>query len=224
VGLFHDEYLELSAEHRRVRAILSAMYICRSRCSRLGRGQPWKHLGPCRWKSSRRDESGEQNAAPRKSSEVDDVLASPSWSVSSLMPVNNKGAVRRPIAAEQLHHLLRLSALPPPTDSVEENRMLSTLASQLHFVEDIQRVDTRGVEPLYSLRDETAEGELEAELGLDALKDALAQEQVQGRYHKRIRRRTGETRNEDDQESWDPLAITDEKVGRYFVVKRGNKD
>jgi Asp-tRNA(Asn)/Glu-tRNA(Gln) amidotransferase C subunit len=124
------------------------------------------------------------------------------------------------VTSTQLHHLLRLSALPPPKDAAEEEAMLATLSSQLHFVRQIQEVDTVGVEPLRSLRDETAEGEHEAELGLDALKEALSREDIRGKFHKRIRRRA---ETDEQREKWDVLGSATKKVGRYFVVE-GGKD
>lgn len=98
--------------------------------------------------------------------------------------------------------------------------MLATLSSQLHFVRQIQEIDTTGIEPLQSLRDETKEGESEAELGLDALKEALGKEEVRGKFHRRIRRRTDVG---DQGEQWDVLGSATRKVGRYFVVE-GGKD
>ena len=96
--------------------------------------------------------------------------------------------------------------------------MLATLSSQLRFVQEIQKVDTTGIEPLRSLRDETVQGENQAELNLEALKEALDQEDIKGKHHKRIRRRrdTEVPRNE-----WDVLATAQRKVGRYFVVDGG---
>ena len=99
--------------------------------------------------------------------------------------------------------------------------MISTLSSQLHFVKEIQKVETTGVEPLQSLRDETAAGEQEAELGLEAMKDALALEEVRGKHHKRIRRRNAERVQKEDE--WDVLGTAEKKVGRFFVVD-GGKD
>ena len=93
--------------------------------------------------------------------DVEELLSKPTWSVSSLLPPKDPSPESPQISSKQLHHLLRLSALPPPKDEAEEAKMLSTLSSQLHFVKDIQSVDTTGVEPLRSLRDETAEGEKE---------------------------------------------------------------
>ena len=156
--------------------------------------------------------------------DVADLLSRPSWSVSSLLPRNNQQSEQPSVTSKQLHHLLRLSALPPPKDANEEDRMLATLSSQLHFVKEIQSVDTTGVEPLRSLRDESQSGEQEAELGMDALKTALNGEEVRGKHHKRIRRRkddSAERVGHDD--DWDVLGTAGRKVGRFFVVE-GGKD
>jgi hypothetical protein len=104
--------------------------------------------------------------------------------------------------------------------------MLRTLESQLHFVREIQSVDTTGIEPLQAIRDETSEGIREITIGLDALKDALSQERVVGRHRRPRRRRReelvgGEGRNEKErnpEEDWDVLGMAERKVGRYFVV------
>ncbi|KAI7201708.1 hypothetical protein KC343_g10368 [Hortaea werneckii] len=161
-----------------------------------------------------------QEAAARASKgnvDVSELLAKPSWSVASLLPSKSEASSAPEISSNQLHHLLRLSALPPPKSPEEEQKMLSTLSAQLHFVKDIQAVDTTGVEPLQSLRDETAQGEAQAELGIEALKDALEKESVRGKYHKRIRRNrdVAEKKTRD----WDPLATAQKKVGRFFVVE-----
>lgn len=152
--------------------------------------------------------------------DVEKLLSKPTWSVSSLLPPKDTTTTHR-ISSKQLHHLLRLSALPPPKDAAEEETMLSTLSSQLHFVKEIQKVDTAGIEPLRSLRDETTAGEQEAELGIDALKQALELEEVRGKHHKRIRRRNEAHREKE--EEWDVLGTAERKVGRYFVVE-GGKD
>ncbi|KAI7164147.1 hypothetical protein KC349_g932 [Hortaea werneckii] len=161
-----------------------------------------------------------QEAAARSSNgkvDVAELLSKPSWSVASLLPSRSETFSAPEISSNQLHHLLRLSALPPPKTPEEEQSMLSTLSSQLHFVKDIQAVDTIGVEPLRSLRDETAHGEAQAELGVEALKEALEKENVRGKYHKRIRRnRDAADRKTRD---WDPLATAHKKVGRFFVVE-----
>ena len=152
--------------------------------------------------------------------DVDDLLFKPTWSVRSLMPSEHQSMEAQNITSKQLRHLLRLSALPPPKDAEEEEKMLSTLSSQLHFVKEIQKVDTTGVEPLRSLRDETMEGEREAEIGMDAMKDALAKEEIRGRHHKRIRRRRDPAVIKEDDE-WDPLGTASKTSGRFFVVEGG---
>ncbi|KAI7197854.1 hypothetical protein KC363_g11 [Hortaea werneckii] len=166
-----------------------------------------------------------QEAASRSSKgnvDVGELLSKPSWSVASLLPSKSETSNSSEISSNQLHHLLRLSALPPPKSPEEEQSMLSTLSAQLHFVKDIQAVDTTGVEPLRSLRDETAQGEAQAELGVEALKDALEKESVRGKYHKRIRRNKDVT--EKKRRDWDPLANAHKKVGRFFVVEGEKSD
>ncbi|EGP92009.1 uncharacterized protein MYCGRDRAFT_28532, partial [Zymoseptoria tritici IPO323] len=152
-----------------------------------------------------------------KQLDVEALLSKPTWSVASLLPSDTAATETPKVSSTQLHHLLRLSALPPPTSPVEETAMLQTLTSQLHFVKQVQSVDTTNVEPLRSLRDETEEGEKEAELGLEALKGALAKEEVRGKFHKRIRRK----REVQDAEKWDVLGHAERKTGRYFVVEGG---
>lgn len=93
--------------------------------------------------------------------------------------------------------------------------MISTLESQLHFVRDIQRVDTTGVEPLQAIREETEKGLEEHTIGLEMLKNALAQEEVKGRM-KRPRRKEG-LPNKMSYE-WNALATANKTVGDYFVV------
>jgi Asp-tRNA(Asn)/Glu-tRNA(Gln) amidotransferase C subunit len=150
---------------------------------------------------------------------VDELLSKPTWSVASLLP-KASDADSNEVSSKQLRHLLKLSALPPPKDDSDEAKMLKTLSSQLHFVKEIQKADTTGVQPLQSLRDETAQGEQEAELGLEALKDALAAEEVRGKFHPRIRRRrdAAQTVKKDE---WNVLGSAGKKTGRYFVVEGG---
>lgn len=153
--------------------------------------------------------------------DVEKLLSKPTWSVSSLLPSTANAEESPSISSKQLHHLLRLSALPPPKDGVQETEMLKTLSSQLHFVKQIQDVDTEGVEPFRSLRDETEVGELESELGMTAMKEALALEEVVGKHHERIRRKRHPPAQ--NGEMWDVLDTAERKVGRYFVVA-GGKD
>ena len=104
--------------------------------------------------------------------------------------------------------------------------MLKTLHSQLHFVKDIQKVDTEGVEPLQSIRDETEEGIKEITIGMEELKEAFEKEEIKGR-NRRPRRRRGEVVDTTGTEDWDILGTAGEKVdlagGRYFVVRSGRE-
>jgi Asp-tRNA(Asn)/Glu-tRNA(Gln) amidotransferase C subunit len=150
---------------------------------------------------------------------VDELLSKPTWSVASLLPKASDSDSNE-VSSKQLRHLLKLSALPPPKDDTDEAKMLKTLTSQLHFVKEIQKANTTGVQPLQSLRDETAHGEQEAELGLEALKDALAAEDVRGKFHPRIRRRR-DAAQAVKKDEWNVLGSAGKKTGRYFVVEGG---
>lgn len=165
----------------------------------------------------------EDKQTPSKDEPLDvkKALQKPTWSVSSLLPPKDQKDSPK-VSSKQLHHLLRLSALPPPKTAEEESKLLSSLSSHLHFVQEIQKVDTTGVEPLKSLRDETVAGQKEAELGLDALSEALEQEEIRGKHHKRIRRRR-DSASANEKSDWDPLATAGKKVGRYFVVDGGKE-
>jgi len=99
--------------------------------------------------------------------------------------------------------------------------MLRDLRSQLHFVKAIQQVDTTGVEPLRIIRDETVEAEKENEITLGSMKEALGNEEVVGKHHKRIRRRHVVNEETSKSEDWDVLGQAPKKVGRYFVVESG---
>lgn len=151
----------------------------------------------------------------------------PTWSVESLLPPekkkssnnNNTAAPYVPqITTQQLHHLLRLSALPLPKSQDEEENLLSTLSGQLHFVGKIQQVDTSGVKPLRAIRDETAAAEREQTITLETLKDALAKETVIGKHYKRIQRDTTPI-DASDVENWDVLGSAERKQGKYFLVE-----
>jgi Asp-tRNA(Asn)/Glu-tRNA(Gln) amidotransferase C subunit len=161
------------------------------------------------------------------------LLEKPTWSVRSLLPPpgstssssspSPETAGTEEITPQSLAHLLRLSALPPPSDPAEEASLLATLRNQLHFVRSIQSVDTTGVPPLRAIRDETASGLQAQTIGLDTLKEALDQEDVVGHSQRPRRRREvlqGKRKNE--AEDWDVLAGAGETAGRYFVVRSGN--
>jgi len=150
--------------------------------------------------------------------ELEELLAKPTWSVESLLPPKERAPDAPHISSKQLHHLLRLSALPLPKSPEQEQKMLDTLAAQLHFVSEIQRVDTTGVEPLRAIRDETEVAEQEYTIGLDTLQEALAKEKTIGKWHRRIQRDTTPVEAR-DAEDWDILGSAEKKVGRYFVVE-----
>ena len=99
--------------------------------------------------------------------------------------------------------------------------MASTLQSQLHFVRNIQAVDTAGVEPLRSIRDETRVGLQEATIGLADLEGALAGEVRVG--HNRRPRRVREKIDGTGIEDWDPLKTAARTAGKYFVVTSGKE-
>jgi hypothetical protein len=164
-----------------------------------------------------------QHRKTPKALDIGALLSKPTWSVRSLLPDPSKPPSEE-ITPKQLHHLLRLSALPQPDSLVSEAEMLKTLHSQLHFVRDIQSVNTEGVEPLQSIRDETEEGITEATIGLEDLKEALGKEEFKGR-NRRPRRRRGEAVDTNGAEDWDVLATAEVKIetaaGKYFVVRSG---
>lgn len=150
--------------------------------------------------------------------ELHRLLAKPTWSVESLLPPKNQTPDGPKVSSQQLHHLLRLSALPPPESPKEEKTMLNTLSAQLHFVGEIQRVDTTGVRPLRAIRDETKLAEKEQTVTMETLKSALAQEQIIGKHHKRIQRRTDPV-DAKTVESWNVLGSAERATGQFFVVE-----
>lgn len=150
--------------------------------------------------------------------ELEELLAKPTWSVESLLPPKTRAPDAPKISKGQLHHLLRLSALPLPETPEQEQKMLDTLAAQLHFVGEIQRVETIGVEPLRAIRDETKGAEEEQTIGLETLKGALAKEKTIGKWHRRIQR-DPITADAKDVEDWDVLGSAEKKAGKYFVVE-----
>ncbi|OAF59436.1 hypothetical protein VC83_03718 [Pseudogymnoascus destructans] len=163
-----------------------------------------------------------------------EFLSKPSWSVQSLLPSASDATTTPSTTPAQLSHLLRLSALPQPKDAAEEESMIAMLESQLHFVREIQKVDTTGVEPLQAIREETKEALAERTIGLETLEDALAQEEFKGKM-KRPRRRGGEPKEINYKEierprrlesepqkmdrQWKPLSTANRTAGEYFVVK-----
>lgn len=155
---------------------------------------------------------------------IDDFLSTRSWSVRSLLPSAADVASSNEVTPAQLRHLLRLSALQAPASAEEEAKMLRDLHSQLHFVRQVQGVDTAGVQPLRSLRDESRAAQEEDEIGVETLREAFNAEEVVGRYHKRIRRRKVDDPEARAAEDWDVMGQAERKVGRYFVVESGEKE
>ncbi|KAK6825729.1 hypothetical protein PG987_013223 [Apiospora arundinis] len=185
------------------------------------------------WLSQQRQNhtSGQSNSDP----DIRSAFSKPAWSVRSLLPSQSSPSSTSTSAAKKtedeitsktLHHLLRLSALPPPATPEEEDALLTTLRTQLHFVRSIQSVDTTGVAPLAAIRDETARGRREQTIGLETLREALANEYVVG-HSRRPRRRREEQEQlkkegrRNEAEDWDALAGASETAGRYFVVRSG---
>ncbi|RWA05269.1 hypothetical protein EKO27_g9837 [Xylaria grammica] len=164
---------------------------------------------------------------PASAADLASLLSQPTWSVRSLLPPSTSEPSTT-VPPKTLHHLLRLSALPPPRTPDEESQMLATLSSQLHFVRAIQSVDTAGIEPLRAIRDETAQGLSEQILGLAELQDTLMLEDMVGQARRPRRRRLSAkslTHTLDQGEGWDVLAGAKETAGgRYFVVRSGGTD
>ena len=98
--------------------------------------------------------------------------------------------------------------------------MLKTLESQIHFVREIQKVDTAGVEPLRAIRDESAEGIEEQTITLADLREHLDAEEVVGR-NGRIKRRPRDDQEAKEAQAWDPFAMSEGKSkGQYFFVRK----
>ncbi|KAI9824573.1 MAG: hypothetical protein M1832_001662 [Thelocarpon impressellum] len=86
----------------------------------------------------------------------------------------------------------------------------------------MRAVDTTGVVPLQAIRDETAEGEAEAEVSLDDVEGVLGREEQVGAFGRKRRRRGVATEGKMGEGEWDPLSLAERKVGRYFVVESGH--
>ena len=158
--------------------------------------------------------------AAKDVNEIAAMLAEPSWSVNTLFTPASQSPSQPHVSQKQLHHLLRLSALPLPANEAEEAKMLKDLESQLQFVRAIQQVNTDGVEPLVSIRDETKEAEKELEITLETLGEDLKKERVSG-IRGRISR-DAETAKE-EAENWDALACAPRTVGRYIALDNARK-
>ncbi|MCJ1426802.1 hypothetical protein MMC29_004705 [Sticta canariensis] len=154
--------------------------------------------------------------------DIEKMFAEPSWSVKSLREDSDASLPQPEISQAQLHHLLRLSALPLPRSDEEEASMMTDLKSQLRFVQAVQKVDTEGVEPLQSVRDETRQGERENMITVESLKAEFDKEVVVGKRGRIVRTKVVPQVDEErrgDLEDWDALAHASKKWGRYFVVE-----
>ena len=156
---------------------------------------------------------------------IREFLRNPTWSVKSLLPEPGTIGQEAPtVSPKQLHHLLRLSALPPPKDAEEESSMLRTLETQLHFVREIQKVDTTGVEPLVSIRDETPEAVEENTITVADLQEDLDAEQKVG-TNGRVRRIQSDDPEARKAEAWDLFKMAEGKtIGRLFVVRKEKEE
>lgn len=158
---------------------------------------------------------------------IADLLSRPSWSICSLLPDRQSVQERKEysITSEKLRHLLKLSALPAPKSEQQEKEMLETLESQIHFVKEIQKVDTTNVEPLVAIRDETSEALQEQEVTLEKLQPWLDLEEKVGK-NGTVRRRPVQFDSK-PKLTWDPFAMGPSRetrqMGRYFYVRRQKK-
>ena len=97
--------------------------------------------------------------------------------------------------------------------------MIKDLQSQLRFVRAIQEVDTDGVEPLQSIRDETEDAERENEITVATLQEEFDKEEIVGKRGRIRRRRDVPDAARDEQANdWDPLSQAPKKLGRFIVV------
>ena len=157
----------------------------------------------------------------RTPSEINEALSKPTWSVrETLFRKSSKSTDSQieKITRSQLHHLLRLSALPLPSSQIEEDKLIKDLQRQLEFVRSIQAVDTEGVEPLIAIRDETRPGRQKQEIGLDdpEIERALGLEKRVGKRGRivSVRENAGKGMGLE----WDPLAQAGRKTGQYIAV------
>jgi Asp-tRNA(Asn)/Glu-tRNA(Gln) amidotransferase C subunit len=180
-------------------------------------------------KSSEKPMIGSQT--PRRdipiSRRIASLLEAPTWSVRSLLP--SPDAITTPedvVTKEKLHHLLRLSALPPPKSELAEAKLLKTLQAQIHFVKEIRKVDTTGIEPLRAIRDETTEAIEDETITLRDLQPFLDKEEKYGRNGRLRRRKDVDHHGDENAHTWDPFGMSadrSKKHGTYFVVKRPKK-
>lgn len=174
------------------------------------------------------------------------LLSRPTWSVRSLLPPDDGDNGAPAITPRQLHHLLRLSALPLPSSPAEEASLLAGLRQQLGFVRQLRETALpEGLAPLAAVRDETLAAVGEAAFTVDDVEEVLRREVVVGR-NRRPRRRKGKGEGrlrvsdgdsgggqggrevvekdgalgrQEALEDWDVLGNASKRVQRYFVVE-----
>ena len=102
--------------------------------------------------------------------------------------------------------------------------MIADLQDQLHFVRAVQSVDTKGVEPLSAIRDETEEARMESKITVESLNEEFEKEEVVG-FSRRIKRKKGvdEKRRKEEEKGevgngFSLLKQAPKKSGRFVVV------
>lgn len=162
--------------------------------------------------------------------DIEATLATPTWSVSSLLPPttqnevhdDNVAAAKGELTTDDLRRLYMLAALPEAKIGRARWNMTATLQSQIHFVKEVQKVDTTGIEPLVAIRDETEAAKEKNMVTLEKLRPWLDQEETVG-VNGTIRRR----RSEEPAKplNWDPFALgginrENKRMGKFFFVKK----
>ena len=148
--------------------------------------------------------------------EIHDFLSQPSWSTKDLLKPQAR-LEESQISRDKLHHLLRLSALPLPTSDAEEQQMIKDLESQLTFVQSIQEIDTEGIEPLQSIRDETKRAQEANIYDVSSMQKYLNQEAVYGK-RRRISRIEDNSPEDTRLDGIYHLSQAPKKRGRYIRV------
>lgn len=149
---------------------------------------------------------------------IEKYLARPTWSTGTIG--QDLDSSDSPITDEEVLHLHKISALPPPQNSDQLNELRRDLQSQLSFVHEIQCVNTEGVEPLVCVRNETKEGLRDSTIGLDELWPTLSKEVFVGKCLRPRRREDVVPRIENE---WDVFATSENVLSlngeKYFFVK-----
>ena len=179
----------------------------------------WLRLVRYRGRSSNVLQARRSCSKPLSCLELDTLLSKPSWSVKSLHHPHNKQDLGERVTRGQLHHLLRLSALPEPKSAEEEREMIETLESQLQFVQAIQNIDTERVTPSAAIRDETQAAMEQEPITLDTLREDLEKEENVG-FSRLLRSKDASSHaTAPDLGEWNPLDSAPSTKGRYFSIR-----